>query len=100
VTHQVRTPRGAITLTDAALTSIVIRAAEQVDGARVRRPKRGLDLELAGGSVKVSLELAARFGAVLPELGRDVQQRVATALQEMTGLRVSVVDVAIEELDG
>jgi uncharacterized alkaline shock family protein YloU len=47
----------------------------------------------------VDLELAARQGAVLPELARAVQERVATALGEMVGVKVAAVDVSIEELD-
>ena len=33
-----RGPEGAITVTPAALTRLVARAAQSVDGARVRRP--------------------------------------------------------------
>jgi uncharacterized alkaline shock family protein YloU len=49
--------------------------------------------------VRVELELAARYGAVLPELARAVQDRVAEALRSSAGLTVERVDVAIEELD-
>ena len=82
-----------LTITDAALAQIVVGAAEQVDGVRVRR-RRGVEPE----DGRVSLSLAARYGTVLPELARDVQARVAEALAAMCDLRVSV-DVSIEELD-
>ena len=82
-----------LTITDAALVQIVVGAAEQVDGVRVRR-RRGVEPE----DGRVSLSLAARYGTVLPELARDVQARVAEALAAMCDLRVSV-DVSIEELD-
>ena len=82
-----------LTITDAALVQIVVGAAEQVDGVRVRR-RRGIEPE----DGRVSLSLAARYGTVLPELARDVQARVAEALAAMCDLRVSV-DVSIEELD-
>ena len=81
-----------ITITDAALTQLVVTAAEQADGARVRR--RGVELQEG----RVAVSLAARYGVVLPELARDVQRRVADALATMCDLQVSV-DVAIEELD-
>jgi len=82
-----------LTITDAALAQIVVGAAEQVDGVRVRR-RRGVEPQ----DGRVSLSLAARYGTVLPELARDVQARVAEALAAMCDLRVSV-DVSIEELD-
>jgi uncharacterized alkaline shock family protein YloU len=76
-----------------------VRAAERADGARVRRPRRGLELELENGHVRVELELAARFGVVLPDLAREVQERVSGALGEMCGLVVDAVDVSVEELE-
>src|SRR5919199_1703308 len=52
---------GSINVTSSALAQIVQRAAESVDGARVRRPRRGLDLRLDDGRAHVDLELAARL---------------------------------------
>jgi uncharacterized alkaline shock family protein YloU len=91
---------GSVTVSSAALQQVVVQAAESVDGARVRRPRRGLDIELADGRAHVELELAARYGAVLPELARETQERVAAALASMCGVEVEAVDVSIEELDG
>jgi uncharacterized alkaline shock family protein YloU len=76
-----------------------VRAAELADGARVRRPRRGLDVAIVEGRARVELELAARLGVVLPELAREVQQRVAGALEGMCDLVVDSVDVSVEELD-
>ena len=91
---------GAVRITDAALTQIVVRAAESVQGTRVRRPRRHLDVAIEDGRARVELELAARYGAVLPDLARDVQERVADALSTMVDLDVEAVDVSIEELEG
>ena len=92
-------PGGTITITPAALTQVVVRAAEGTAGARVRRPRRGLEIELEDGHARVQLELAARFGLVLPDLARDVQDRVSGALEGMCGLVVDAVDVSVEELE-
>jgi len=81
-----------VTITDAALTQIVVGAAEQVDGARVR--KRGVELE----EESVAISLAARYGVVLPDLARDVQQRVAEALATMCDLNMRV-DISLDEID-
>jgi uncharacterized alkaline shock family protein YloU len=91
---------GSIDVTSGALAQIVQRAAESVEGARIRRPRRGLDLRLEDGRARVELELAVRYGIVLPDLARDVQERVAEALSTMVDLDVEAVDVSIEELEG
>ena len=98
--YELMGPGGTITITPAALTQIVVRAAERADGARVRRPRRGLEIELENGHARVELELAARCGLVLPDLAREVQDRVSGALATMCGLVVDTVDVSVEELEG
>lgn len=90
---------GTVTLTDAALGQIVIQAAEAVEGARVRKPKRHLEIEIADGHARVELELAVAYGHVLPDVAREVQERVADALEQMCALHVDAVDVSVEELD-
>jgi len=82
-----------VTISDGALAQIVVTAAEQVDGVRVRK-RRGVHPK----DGRVTLWLAARYGTVLPELAREVQERVAAALREMCELDVGV-DVTIEEVD-
>ena len=99
MTHVVRNQDGTITLTDAALTYIVVQSAESVEGARVRRARRKVGIELDGAQVRVELELAVAYGNVLPEVAQDVQLRVTDSLTRMCGLDVSAVDVTIEELD-
>ena len=88
-----------VTVSDAALQQIVVHAAGSVDGARVRRPRRGLEIGVADGRARVELELTARYDTVLPELARAVQERVAEALRTMCGLEPAAVDVTIEELE-
>jgi uncharacterized alkaline shock family protein YloU len=88
-----------VRVTDSALSRIVVYAAESVAGARVRRPKRRVEVEVDGGRARVELELVAQYGSTLTEVGRAVQERVAAALRTMTGLEPAAVDVAIEELE-
>jgi uncharacterized alkaline shock family protein YloU len=87
-----------VKVTDAAVTKIVVRAAEGVEGARVRRPKRHLGVEIDGGNASVELELLVDYGKVLPDVARDVQERVGAALGTMCGVTVTSVDVSVEEL--
>ena len=89
---------GTISIPSATLARLVVRAAE-VDGARVRRPRRGVEVDHGDGRVSVSIQLSAPYGAALPELARGVQERVADALSQMCRLEVESVDVTVEELD-
>jgi uncharacterized alkaline shock family protein YloU len=88
---------GTVTVTDAALNQIVVQAAEAAEGTRVRR-RRHVEIAIAEAGTRVQLELAVTYGRVLPDVARDVQERVAAALGTMCGVNVTAVDVAIEEL--
>jgi len=92
-------PAGTITVTSPALAGLVIQAAESVDGVQVRRGRRRLDVDVALGESTVRLELTARYGVVLPEAAREVQQRVADALATMCAVRIGSVDVSVEEVE-
>jgi uncharacterized alkaline shock family protein YloU len=95
---EISEPEGKVSVPAATLARIVVRAAELSEGARVRRPRRGVDVEISGDHAAVTLRLAARYGTVLPQVAEEVQRHVAEALAQMCGIEVRAVDVAIEEL--
>jgi uncharacterized alkaline shock family protein YloU len=98
MTYVLTSDEGSISVTDAALTHIVVQSAESVDGARVRRARRKV-AERDGRRARVELELAVAYGHVLPDVAQDVQLRVTDALTQMCGVEVTAVDVTVEELD-
>jgi uncharacterized alkaline shock family protein YloU len=81
-----------VTLTDSALAGIVVGAAEQVDGVRVRRRRLEIDER------RVTISLGARYGTILPDAAREVQQRVVDALASMCELSVAV-DVSVDDIE-
>jgi len=93
-----RGPEGSVTLTAAALTELVAGAARSVDGVRLRRPRRAVEVQHADGRASVSLELGATPGAALPGVALAVQERVGEALAQVTGLEVERVDIEIAEI--
>ena len=97
MTIAVVSDEGTVTITDAALSQIVVQAAETLVGVRVRR-RRQLEIAIADTGTRVQLELGVPYGQVLPDVARDVQERVASALGTMCGVNVTAVDVTIEEL--
>jgi uncharacterized alkaline shock family protein YloU len=92
VTLVVSTEHGTVTVPDGVLTAIAVRAAESVDGIRVRR-RRTVDVEAR----IVRLTVAASRGEQLVELAGRAQEAVADALKAMCGIEARV-DVAIGEL--
>jgi uncharacterized alkaline shock family protein YloU len=100
MTYVVREPLGTITVPEGTLEKIVVEAAESVEGARVRRVRRKLAVEVEAPQAHVELELAVAYGLVIPDVAHAVQERVAEALTRMCGLDVRAVDVAVEELIG
>jgi uncharacterized alkaline shock family protein YloU len=99
VSYVVDGERGSITVTLSALAALVVRAAESVDGTEVRRGRRRLEVDVAEGRARVRLELSARYGVVLPQLARDVQQRVADALSSMCRVEIEGIDVSVEAVE-
>jgi uncharacterized alkaline shock family protein YloU len=97
--HVIQGDGGTITVPAGVLEQVVVRAAEEVDGARVRRPRRALDVTVADGHARVSLELAVRHGLVLPEVAEGVQRRVADVMRAVCGLETAAVDVTVEEVE-
>ena len=96
----VREPEGEISIPAPVLARLVVEAAERAEGARVRRPRRGPKIAIENGRASVTLSLRTRYGAVLPELARGVQERVADALRATCCVEVVAVDVSVEEVGG
>ena len=94
-----RDERGSVRLSEAALAQIVGGAVGQVEGARLRKGRRRLTLELADGHAHAQLELAVAHGRFIPDVARSVQERVAESLAQMCALEVDAVDVDVVELD-
>jgi uncharacterized alkaline shock family protein YloU len=93
-----RGPGGSITLTAAAINELVATAARSVEGVRLRRPRRAVEVRHADGCASVSLELGAKHGQPLAELALAVQSRVGETLARVSGLEVERVDVEIAEI--
>jgi uncharacterized alkaline shock family protein YloU len=94
----VKTLADGVKVTDSALAQIVIRAAETVEGVRVKRPRRQLEIDVGGGEVRVVVDVTVEYGHVLPDAAQAVQRRVADALGTMCGLTVRSVDVNVEDV--
>ena len=60
--------------------------------------RRGVSLETGNGQVKVELRLAVDWSASIPEVGREVQQRVREYLKRMADVEAGEIDVVVDEI--
>jgi uncharacterized alkaline shock family protein YloU len=89
---------GSVRVSEAALSEIVRRAVAAVDGARLRKGRRRLGVELEDGRARAELQLVVVYGRVLPEVCSAVQEQVADALTRMCDVEVEAINVTVEEL--
>ncbi len=59
---------------------------------------RGVETKLEEDAVKFTLRVALQYGQPIPATAQQIQRTVARRVQEMTGLKVSGVDVYIQEI--
>jgi uncharacterized alkaline shock family protein YloU len=88
-----RTPLGGIAVEPKAVERLVRDAAASVEGVKV--VKATMSLEDGGGA---AVTVTASRGAVLPELGAVVQQRIADALRQSLDATTVGIDVTIEAI--
>ena len=57
---------------------------------------KGVKVTVNENSVSVDIQIVVEFGAIVPEVCRNIQESVKKALETMTGLNVYAVNVAID----
>jgi uncharacterized alkaline shock family protein YloU len=85
------------------LASYAADAAMEVEGVtglvESRLPRQGaVRVNGEDGAVRVELHLELAWGASVPEVGREVQRRVADYLERMAATRPQAVDVVVDEI--
>ena len=101
---------GNIHISEEVLAAITAAAALDVEGVSGLATNLGSDIaELLGkknlakgvhvrmedDTVEVELSVLMGYGHTIPEIGRAIQDGVKSALESMTGLEVSVVNVSV-----
>jgi uncharacterized alkaline shock family protein YloU len=108
--HRASRPLGALgrlTISDEVFAAIAERAVAEVQRGGLPGPAvlliggrgKGVEARLEDDeTVRFSLRVSFPYGEPIPLLSQEVQERVAARVGEMTGLRVSAVDVYIQEI--
>jgi len=91
------------TISSDILASYAADAAREVDGVRglvesALHRHKGVRIVDEDGRVRVELHLAVEWGASIPQVGREVQQRVAAYLERMAKGDPEAVDVIVDEI--
>lgn len=105
---------GVIRVADDVVSIIAGLAATEVDGVSsmagnvtneivaktgIKNLSKGVHVDVMDGIVTVDLNLIIKYGYAIPEVSGNVQERVRTAIETMTGLEVGTINVRIASVD-
>lgn len=105
---------GTVQIADDVVAIIAGLAATEVEGVKamagnitnelvaklgMKNLSKGVEVEVVDNTVDVSLSLILAYGYNIPDVSKKVQDKVKTAIENMTGLNVSAVNVRIANVD-
>ena len=70
-------------------------SGEIISRMGIRDLAKGVSITIEDGHVSVKLSLNVKYGYSIPDVSRNVQDKVASAIESMTGLRVLDVNIRI-----
>ncbi len=105
---------GEVRIADEVVAIIAGLAATEVEGVSsmagnitnelvsklgMKNLSKGIKVEVTEGVVRVDVALNIAFGYAIPEVSAKVQEKVKSAVENMTGLEVSNVNIRIAAVD-
>ena len=103
-----------IKISDDVVASIIGLAATEVEGitsivpnvtyerlakSGTKNRSKGIKLVIEDGSITADLYMNIRYGYSIPVVTSQVQERVSNAIENMSGLKVSAVNIHIVGID-
>ena len=70
-------------------------SGEIISRMGIRDLSKGVSISIEDGHVSVKLSLNVRYGYSIPDVSKNVQDKVASAIESMTGLSVLDVNIRI-----
>ncbi len=71
-------------------------AGEFVEKLGVKNLSKGIKVDIAESNVAISLSVMVKYGYKIPDVCKDAQAAVKTAVESMTGLNVSEVNMYVQ----
>lgn len=105
---------GVVKIADEVVAIIAGLAATEVEGVSsmagnitnelvsklgMKNLSKGVRVEVMGDVVNVDVSLNIAYGYAIPDVSAKVQEKVKTAIENMTGLEVSIVNIRIASVD-
>ncbi len=103
--NDIKPAAGQIQIADEVIAIIAATAVQEVEGVTTfhggitdffgkrNNQSKGVKVTVEGNEVKAELELAVKYGVKLQQAAAEVQEKVKNALETMTGLTVTAIDV-------
>lgn len=110
-TPEAKSPVTTVKIADDVVSVIASMAANEVDGVGgmtgslagdlveklgKKNLSKGIKVDVTDTSVAISLSLLIEYGYKLPEVAKNVQKAVKNAVEAMTGLSVSEVNIMVQ----
>lgn len=106
---------GDVRISDEVVANIAVIAAGEIDGVAsvvgngksadlknlvgMKNYSKAVRIEMTERVVSVDMSIVVKYGYSLPLVGKSVQDRVKNAIENMTGLDVSDINVRIAGID-
>lgn len=106
---------GDVRISDEVVANIAVIAAGEIDGVSnvvgntknaefknlvgMKNYSKAVRIEMIERIVSIDMAIVVKYGYSLPKVGKAVQDRVKNAVENMTGLEVSDVNVRIAGID-
>lgn len=101
---------GKITFTEQVLSALVHQAVSEIEGLGEVKGKitdivsvfggrqKGVHVELQPDGIKVTMNITVRYGKPIHEVARQIQRRIKAEVESMTGLKVTGVDIYVQDI--
>ena len=87
---------GTVNINEEVVTTIVSAALRDIEGVvNAKNDKKNIRVVLGEDSVSVDCGLVLLYGHSVVEIARNVQNAITNAVESMTGIKVSCVDVNV-----
>lgn len=72
---------------------------EIVSKLGMKNLSKGIFVEVLDGEIKIDVAINIDYGYAIPDISTKVQDRVKTAVENMTGLNVAIVNIRVASVD-